>query len=1173
MPTLPTPEILKTSPSVHLFLGNDLRPRLTEDQLDRCVDSSIGILTEVCRLFTKVSKNFKDYTVGTDSEFDARLSEAAEKLSNQDPVYALHTSVLKQYLKNTVHKFYVLTEYRDGTPEQIKDYLKNELTCLVAPSESNTMTPDEISTWVKDAFSKLSKRKDLKQLSINFVNKEAEDLFFSSISANDWCQLIDHNQLEYCVLRSLYTERESTHWCDTEHVLSISSLSKDHASCLIEHHYPLIERNSAYASDQQKHRFSYLLGSRRVPSLRVIDELFTRVYAEEKGASKIHDAFFRSLMFQFLFDEHERAQMAEQSPDIVNEFIINKLFNQLQEQYENDGYEFVTDNGIRLNELPVNFLMRLFDKVVENHSPALQNWCTHLAQDRPNLAFNLNIARAVEEQLRANKEVPLRKVTLIKRDGDPCDLLWRLSQFRHGKGTIEAHYIDDQSHRGEYEWKLNRIVQAQSSERSSIDLVYDLKVRFQMESLSQKEIDLLLQIRENAAARLRKRTVHNHQLQSVAPETTLGAEKNVALDPIPYVTVVNGTKKRQKDRVKINKLKIQQQIQAQVGEQTMHQQVSLTQVNQQLMALQNRQQLQQEQQQAVVPVETGRLLRRAGLFSYWYEKMQYTGLPLKNHEEAIHLWDAVTATISPQATHAAQIDAISAAAWQVICENSTQFLGGLEFNSGFNHLPQGFYVQEDAESGQKQLCYSKRFYVQPTTTKTPALRQVILKQDEAPDVPLDLLASNVLMKKIFDACAVNWRKEKNYGTFESKSTLHLYEIREYLSRVGHLLLSEGDATLDRLLSSIQSAGKAKWKECIDTAIREIDENSLTGPTHWQGNIQSKLNEDQRAVVHDFTPQEWMRLETVFFQLDHYGVDLFLTSMAELKAARPESYEHFRKTFLASSRNWAMLMSPSFSAQISRLAHMPSGTIALWKTLVTEHLAHAKVIDFAKMMPAFEGFLKALEDVDSNYTIPKNCTVVDAKNFFTSLSRLLNLMQLSLDPQDQLKHLSGLSLSAVGAVYPFRHEGFHAARTTMTLTPEQTVTAPVLMYATSEQVIADAIANQQVTCEALQVLLHRYLAKVDYSAGFDAYGRVLKSLKSAEGYSEKDKKLAFSLSVWTSIGARQLRDLNDAVLHDALAPLLSALSKNAHRNKTALLFPLPFKLNPSLHEPQFGVFQL
>lgn len=445
------------------------------------------------------------------------------------------------------------------------------------------------------------------------------------------------------------------------------------------------------------------------------------------------------------------------------------------------------------------------------------------------------------------------------------------------------------------------------------------------------------------------------------------------------------------------------------------------------------------------------------------------------------------------------------------------------------------------------------------------MRQVILKKNEAPNLPFDLLASNKLMNKICDACSINWRKETYYGTFESDSTLHLYTIRQRLSLVAHRLLSAGEATLERLLQSIQSAEKNEWEHCIRQAVNRVYDNALVIPTYWQGDILSKLDEPLRAVVHDFTHKEWMGLEIIFFQLDQYGVHLFLTSMAELNAARPECFEHFRKTFLASSCNWSTLLTPNFSAQIAKLAYMPLGTIALWQTLVTQHQEHAKVLDFAKMMPAFEGFLDALKAVEPEFTIPSDCAVIDAKNFFTSLSRLLHLTQLSLDPNEQLNHLNGLSLSAVGAVYPFRHEKFYAARATMALTPEQTVNQPKLIYATSEQAITAAIINPQITCEALQVLLHRYLAKVDYSAGFDTYERALKSLISLEGHSQQDKKLAFALCVFTSIGARQLRGLNDAVMHVALEPLLSALTTIAHPNKIALLFPLPFKLKPSLHE--------
>lgn len=511
-----------------------------------------------------------------------------------------------------------------------------------------SMSNEAFQHYLKDTFKQLSDRRDLKELTINFVSKEAEDSFFSSISAEDWCQLIDHNYLNYCVLTRLYAleDHARSRFIEAGHICFMGG-------------YPLSQNHSSYLKKhtQQVHGCRYMVEYRRkrnAPKIIDIEALF-----DGENADKVHEALFRSLMFQFVFDENERSQMADQPPEIVNEFLMNKLFNQLQEHYENHrerdvyliwkkntrGESFINDNEIALNELPTNMLLTLFDKVVENHSYALDNWCSELARDNPARSLNANLDRAIKKQLLANKEVPLRKVILIVRDGEQLNLLCELSTLRRGKGTIEAYYIDDITRPDDYLEKLQEIIENQKNTKTSLNLVYDLKVRFQIKNTSQEEINLLLQIRENAAARLRKRAVRDHQLQSVAPASNQEIGRVVSSAPIPYIAVVNGTKKRQKDRLHNKKLKIQQQIQAQVSEQAVHQQVSLTQVNQRLMALQSRQQ--QVQQQAVVPIETGKLLRRDEVDSYWFNQTRYyLSLPVETAQEALHLWDAVTATVT-----------------------------------------------------------------------------------------------------------------------------------------------------------------------------------------------------------------------------------------------------------------------------------------------------------------------------------------------------------------------------------------------------------------------------------------------------------------------------------------------------------------------------------------------
>lgn len=1046
----------------------------------------------------------------------------------------------------------------------------------------------DIAEHLSSIFEQIFNRRDMTELNIFFEDAEAKKAFFSwfdAIPFERWLSFFKNNDaLKHLKFSRFYVTEENKPripWSD--HLLLGADIAFLRPHLNLDDDYP--HCNGELLLDMDK----------TVIDQATIATLFTSCTDQETHL--IHEALFRNIAFRLFLSEEEQLQLADATTDAIDTMIQQKAFSELMARFDKNpwdpylytlwslntrGPRFFNGYEIRLNQMPVRFITALFDQALKYKTPVLHQWGSNY--DVRGWGLTDNLILAMEKQLAEGKELPLRKVKVIELV--PEDLMLSQHQDHKGKGTLQVVSVVDVPG-GRTLYQLGRFQKLTDPSLCPNNFIVELKAVLRMGTdifgLNAPYLNILMKIHANFHQRLRQRSIQEHQQADDRPISDPGIE-NVTPEPIPHVVVPRAYQPRAKTG-KASKAgpKIQQQLQASASTQTTQQQISMTQIRQRLQLLESQQVQQNAQQEKALPDDAGQLIRRNN-FVTWHSAY-LGGRPSR---DPLPLWDSLTSTLtgSPETRHHERIDAISESALKTLLQNPSQFAGGLEFHSGSNHLPIGFYISTHPDTQETCLFYNRHFYAQASSTDTSSLRHRVLEAHTKPDVPWDLLYRIPEIQSIcLEIC--EWRALFG-GDWDSETTHSLYDVMQRLSLIAHpLLTSGGTKALKELLEEIMQKKKentgilekthrksncASWRTVFDEvekSLKTFDPATAKRESYWRTDIESQLNPAQKEVTKDFTCQEWMRLETIFFKLGHEGVSEFLSAMSVLKTTREAYYETFRSIFLNTLPNWGEIVTPQFASQVGMLSQLSPGGFALWKTLVEQHQQHAAVVDFSEMMTAFQGFLEALRKVDPELTIPQDCTVVDAKNFFTSLSRLLTIIRSSLDPQEQLNHLSGLSLSAVGAAYPCRHEGFHAVRTTMALMPDKVSQTSVSLFTTHEQMIKEALSDQDVSCEDLQVLLHRYLAKIPYRLPFEAYEALLQALIAVPEQDNKFKKLAFVLSVFPTLGQEQLsrlstevQGLNTEVICQQAKVLLEKVSTAAG---IEALFPLPFNPQPTLPE--------
>ena len=167
------------------------------------------------------------------------------------------------------------------------------------------------------------------------------------------------------------------------------------------------------------------------------------------------------------------------------------------------------------------------------------------------------------------------------------------------------------------------------------------------------------------------------------------------------------------------------------------------------------------------------------------------------------------------------------------------------------------------------------------------------------------------------------------------------------------------------------------------------------------------------------------------------------------------------------------------------------------------------MNFNAMWCAFQAFVTEVtqleQDLLDRQLISKplafsNVAFTNAKNYFTSLSRLLTIIKGASSPELQLLHLKGLSLDALGPVYAVRYEGFHFVTGDMLLDPSHSNEAGKLRYTTRLTDLERAI---DAASQRMLTLLWRYLGRVPGVVTLEATYRRLFARIEQYGWQGRD----------------------------------------------------------------------
>lgn len=345
------------------------------------------------------------------------------------------------------------------------------------------------------------------------------------------------------------------------------------------------------------------------------------------------------------------------------------------------------------------------------------------------------------------------------------------------------------------------------------------------------------------------------------------------------------------------------------------------------------------------------------------------------------------------------VDAIESAALLKLLDNADQVSDGLDFE----HLPQGFYVQEiPATPGlhekSRVLCYHPEFKPQLKDDDYPeSLRlQFVEKKEEKPRVlnHIALYAGETVSLEVLKAS-----KDKSQEAYEKvKETPSLENIREWINCLGL------DSQQKNLLFKYQ-------EEIFDTGYAD-------------------------------------RLFNIIEAHGLDGLNLFIRDFCELKEKGKEAF--IRSVTLDNFYDGSDLGSKRCSLAVMNYLSFSKSEQIWFEKFYNYHVLSAvccsdptkkESIDFSDMVTVFSDFLTQMKKIDGGVSLPEQCPIVwlghqslaqeeevskpySGFNMRVALTRFLSIVESARDPKEQLREdvLAGVDLSHSSYYYAVQ-EGF------------------------------------------------------------------------------------------------------------------------------------------------------